>query len=67
LGNTYYNKILSEKRAKSVADYLIQSGINKKRIESFGYGSSQPLSNSRTDEIRKKNRRVEFKITKYNN
>lgn len=54
LENTYYNKILSEKRAKSVTDYLLQSGINKKRIESFGYGSSQPLSNSRTDEIRKK-------------
>ena len=66
-GSARYNKVLSEKRAKSVADYLIKTGLNKTRIESFGYGNSQPLSTRKTDEVRKKNRRVEFKITKQSN
>ena len=62
-GSSNYNKALSEKRAKSVADYLIKTGLNKTRIKSFGYGNSLPLSTSKTDDARKKNRRVEFKIT----
>tara|TARA_B110000503_G_scaffold132899_1_gene209499 strand:- start:432 stop:878 length:447 start_codon:yes stop_codon:yes gene_type:complete len=62
-GSTDYNKVLSEERANSVVDYLIKSGLNKTRIQSFGYGNSEPLLTSRTDEGRKKNRRVEFKIT----
>jgi outer membrane protein OmpA-like peptidoglycan-associated protein len=67
IGSTDYNKVLSEERAKSVADYLIKTGLNKIRIQSLGYGNSQPLSTSKTDKARKKNRRVEFKITKLNN
>jgi outer membrane protein OmpA-like peptidoglycan-associated protein len=62
-GSPDYNKALSEKRAKSVADYLIKMGLNKTRIKAFGYGNSLPLSTSKTDDARKKNRRVEFKIT----
>ena len=62
-GSSNYNKALSEKRAKSVADYLIKTGLNKTRIKSFGYGNLLPLSTSKTDDARKKNRRVEFKIT----
>ena len=62
-GSSNYNKALSEKRAKSVADYLIKTGLNKTRIKSFGYGNSLPLFTSKTDDARKKNRRVEFKIT----
>lgn len=66
-GSASYNKVLSEKRAKSVLDYLIKAGLNKTRIQSLGFGNSQPLSTSRKDEGRKKNRRVEFKITKHYN
>ena len=66
-GSTDYNKVLSEKRAKSVVDYLIKIGLNKIRIQSLGNGNSQPLSTSRTYEGRKKNRRVEFKITRHHN
>ena len=66
-GSANYNQVLSEKRAKSVVDYLIKAGLNKTRIKSLGFGNSQPLSTSRTDEGRKKNRRVEFKITKHHN
>ena len=64
LGSNKYNRLLTEKRAKSVMEYLIKRGINKNRIQSFGYGNSQPLSTNKTNEGRNKNRRVEFKITK---
>lgn len=66
-GSNYYNKVLSEKRAKSVLDYLVKEGLSKTRIQSFGHGNTQPLLTSKTDKAREKNRRVEFKITEYKN
>lgn len=42
-GTDQYNQILSEKRAKSVVDYLISKGVNKGRIHAKGYGKSKPL------------------------
>lgn len=65
-GNRYRNRKLSKRRAKSVADYLIAQGVDKKRISSVGYGQSRPMvpdSNPRAQEI---NKRVEFKV-KYRN
>ena len=64
LGSDNYNKVLSESRVKSVAEYLIKLGIIEARIETFGYGNTQPISSNKTEEGRKKNRRVEFKIFK---
>jgi len=56
------NKELSEERAKAVADYLISLGLNASRIQHFGFGSTKPISNNETEEGRKLNRRVEFKL-----
>ena len=56
------NKELSKQRAKSVADYLISHGLNVSKIKSFGFGSSQPISDNETEEGRQLNRRVEFKL-----
>lgn len=42
VGSDRYNIPLSERRAKSVVDYLISQGINEKRLTSRGYGKSQP-------------------------
>lgn len=56
------NKELSKQRAKSVADYLISQGLNVSKIKSFGFGSSQPISDNETEEGRQQNRRVEFKL-----
>jgi outer membrane protein OmpA-like peptidoglycan-associated protein len=56
------NYILSEKRAKSIADYLAESGIDVSRMESRGYGEEQPKYTNETKEGRAKNRRVEFKL-----
>ncbi len=58
------NKELSQERAKAVADYLISQGLSISRITSFGFGSSKPISSNDTEEGRKLNRRVEFKLIK---
>jgi len=61
-GNETQNMLLSESRAKAVADYLKSKGTNEARVKYFGKGSSIPVSENETDEGRQKNRRVEFVI-----
>lgn len=58
IGNENTNQILSENRALSVKDYLIQKGIDEKRMTCKGFGASQPISSNQTAEGRAKNRRV---------
>ncbi|MDO8367396.1 MAG: OmpA family protein [Saprospiraceae bacterium] len=53
---------LSTERAKAVATYLIEKGIDEKRVEYKGYGKKQPLVPNTTPEGRKTNQRVEIKI-----
>lgn len=62
VGSNKDNQILSENRAKSVAEYLIRKGIAENRIKTSGYGESTPISSNKTDEGRALNRRVEFVI-----
>ncbi|MCL2074603.1 MAG: OmpA family protein [Marinilabiliaceae bacterium] len=61
-GTHEFNMRLSDRRAKSVADYLILHGIQSKSLKTKGYGKTQPMVPNTTDENRAKNRRVEFKI-----
>lgn len=61
-GNENFNKILSEKRAKVVFDFLIKKGINKVRITYKGHGNSMPFATNETSMGMKQNRRVEFII-----
>ena len=61
-GNAAYNLELSENRARSVYDYLIENQIEKDRISYKGYGDSNPIFPNDSDENRSKNRRTEFKI-----
>ncbi|MCX6232805.1 MAG: OmpA family protein [Bacteroidetes bacterium] len=63
-GEEEKNKTLSEMRALSVANYLINNGIDKKRITSNGYGSENAIDDNKTDEGKSNNRRVEIKIIK---
>ena len=44
VGNNESNRILSERRAQSVVDYLIKAGIAKNRLTAVGYGEEQPFT-----------------------
>jgi OmpA-OmpF porin, OOP family len=59
-GEESYNQKLSEERAAAVQSLLIQSGINASRLESKGYGETDPIDTNSTPEGRANNRRVEF-------
>lgn len=65
IGSTQeFNKQLSESRAKSVRDYLVQMGIDSKRITYVGYGNTKPIADNKTKEGRALNRRIEIEIVK---
>lgn len=54
---------LSTERALSVVRYLNQQGLPASRLAAAGYGEYQPLDASDSDNARRKNRRIEIKIT----
>jgi outer membrane protein OmpA-like peptidoglycan-associated protein len=62
-GADAYNQTLSERRARSVADYLIGRGVQSARIGTRGYGETQPIASNATEEGKAANRRVEIKIS----
>jgi outer membrane protein OmpA-like peptidoglycan-associated protein len=62
IGSDEYNYDLSNKRARSVMDYLIRKNIDRSRLEFLGYGESRPAVPNDSEENRAKNRRVEFRL-----
>jgi OOP family OmpA-OmpF porin len=61
-GPVEINARLSQARANSVKDWLIDRGIPPGKVSAKGYGASQPIADNDTDEGRQKNRRVQFVI-----
>lgn len=57
-GSEQYNQQLSERRAQSVMDALVQRGVDPRRMQAVGFGESQPISSSDAA-----NRRVNIVIT----
>jgi len=62
VGDAKSNQLLSENRAKTVYQYLINNKINASRLTFKGYGALQPIAPNTTEEGRSRNRRTEFKI-----
>ena len=67
-GGDAYNEKLSQARAQSVVDYLIEKGIEKDRLAAKGYGEARLVNNCAndvncTEEEHQKNRRTTFRIT----
>lgn len=62
VGTAAYNQKLSERRAKSVRDYLVAGGISPRRITFEGFGESRPVASNDTADGRAQNRRVELRV-----
>jgi len=60
VGGDDYNLKLSDARAASVRNWLVQHGIDAARLTSEGYGKSRPVADNATDSGRARNRRVEL-------
>ena len=63
-GSKFYNKSLSDKRAKAIAAYLVSLGLKRHKIRWMGHGVELPIADNESIEGRKKNRRAEFTLTK---
>ncbi len=61
-GSDTYNQNLSERRAQSVVNYLVEKGIPVSRLVFKGYGEKAPIAPNDTPENKQKNRRTELKI-----
>lgn len=62
VGSEQNNLSLSQDRAQSVVNWLIENGIAKNRLSAKGYGKSKPVASNDNEEGRQLNRRVEFEI-----
>ena len=61
-GSDDYNLLLTQKRAESVMQYLVDRGVAPERLEAVGYGEMRPLILESNDSAWELNRRVEFTI-----
>lgn len=62
VGASDYNQQLSLKRATSVYQYLIDHGVDKKRVQFKGFGATRPVADNNTEAGRQQNRRIEVAI-----
>jgi outer membrane protein OmpA-like peptidoglycan-associated protein len=65
VGTEAYNLELSNKRAESVYNYLVNEGISPERLTSRGYGFASPVASNDSESGRAQNRRTEFKVLDY--
>lgn len=63
-GPEWFNEKLSEDRAQSVLEFLVDHGIERGRLSAEGFGSSRPLVDRKSERAWFMNRRVEFKVTR---
>jgi outer membrane protein OmpA-like peptidoglycan-associated protein len=61
-GSAELNQQLSEDRANSVRNYMIEQGIDADRVTAVGYGPSRPKGDNSTEAGRRANRRIELKV-----
>ncbi|WP_173932119.1 OmpA family protein [Chelativorans sp. Marseille-P2723] len=62
-GSLQHNMDLSQRRANSVAQYLIAQGADPRRFAIIGQGPSQPIASNATEQGRAQNRRVEIRLS----
>jgi len=62
-GSASHNQALSERRASSVAAYLVGQGVDGRRLATRGFGDTRPIATNATAEGRAQNRRVEIYLS----
>jgi outer membrane protein OmpA-like peptidoglycan-associated protein len=62
MGDEKANQQLSDRRAVSVKNYLVNKGVSASQLETIGYGESMPIADNKTVAGRAQNRRIEFKV-----
>ncbi len=62
-GTTEYNLALGERRAKEAMKYLVELGIDGKRLKTVSYGKERPLDSEHNEEAWAKNRRDHFVLS----
>ena len=60
LGPESYNKMLSEKRARAVKEYMVGKGIQSERLEEVGFGATRNVASNENESGRALNRRIDF-------
>src|SRR5688500_10628858 len=65
-GDDLSNQDLSERRAQSVVQWLVDNGIDRRRLEPVGCGERDPIETNSTDNGKARNRRTEFDIEEIN-
>ena len=63
IGSDEYNQTLSEKRAATVRDYLVSSGVSINNVVAEGFGKADPVADNSTAAGRKLNRRVDMVVS----
>src|ERR1700680_1987163 len=63
IGSDEYNQELSEKRAATVRDYLVSSGVSINNVVAQGFGKADPVADNSTAAGRKLNRRVDLVVS----
>ena len=64
-GGDKYNLMLSQQRAQSVANILSGFGVEQVRLDTVGFGETQPIASNSTASGREQNRRVELTLLPY--
>lgn len=62
LGDSDYNRILSERRAVAVASFLADRGVDRMRLVGVGHGEELPIAEGESEAARAANRRIEILI-----
>ena len=63
-GTTEYNLALGDRRAQEAMNYLVNSGVDQKRIKTISYGKERPLDPDHNEDAWAKNRRDDFVLSK---
>jgi peptidoglycan-associated lipoprotein len=63
-GTTEYNLALGDRRAQEAKKFLVNSGVDQKRIKTISYGKERPLDPDHNEDAWAKNRRDDFVLSK---